>query len=166
MDKTGNPLPWMNYCVIDFLRDRLTAESRVFEFGGGQSTLFFSSLALSVTTVERDPVYHEVLNNQIPSNVRLLHRPEEEDYVSSLTTCKDQFDLILVDGHYRERCLLLAAEKLTERGIIVLDDCDRKEYSLAIRDLRLRGFRSLRLNGLGPCVFRSKCALVFYRSTL
>lgn len=36
----GQPLPWMNYNVIDFLRERLTQDMVLFEFGSGYSTFF------------------------------------------------------------------------------------------------------------------------------
>lgn len=34
-------LPWISFPVIDFLKENLTSDSKVFEFGGGGSTLFF-----------------------------------------------------------------------------------------------------------------------------
>ena len=44
VDKDGNYIPWMNYPVIKFLRDRLKSDFHLFEFGSGYSTSFYAGL--------------------------------------------------------------------------------------------------------------------------
>lgn len=41
-DEDGNPLPWINYPAIEFLQKNLETNHKIFEFGGGASTLFFA----------------------------------------------------------------------------------------------------------------------------
>jgi hypothetical protein len=52
----GTPLPWYTYPAIDFLTQRDFSGKNVLEFGGGQSTLWWSARARSVLTIEEDPV--------------------------------------------------------------------------------------------------------------
>lgn len=48
-------LPWMTYTSIDFLRETVTAEHRIFEFGSGGSTMFLSLRCGKLVSVEHDP---------------------------------------------------------------------------------------------------------------
>ena len=50
-----NPLeyrqPWWNYTAVNFVETRLRAGARVFEYGGGASTLWLLDRAARVTTI-------------------------------------------------------------------------------------------------------------------
>lgn len=163
VDAEGRPIPWMNYSTIEFLEGFLHSQSRVFEYGGGQSTKFFAARSGSVTTVEHDPTFCARLSTELPQIVSLHYEEEEEAYVQCLAACEEPFDLIVVDGIYRPACLRLAPEYLKPDGIIVLDDADREEYSEAVAGLKRAGFKSLRLSGLSPVAFRRKTSLLFFR---
>ncbi len=64
--------PWITFPVIDFLKSTVHSNSRVFEYGGGGSTLFFVHRAKEVVTVEHDPEWftrlHQILLKQSSSN--------------------------------------------------------------------------------------------------
>jgi len=59
VDAEGNPLPWITYPCIDFLKQFDYSNKSVFEWGSGQSTLFWSARAKRVVSVEADPVWVE-----------------------------------------------------------------------------------------------------------
>ena len=44
--------PWMAFGAIDFLKKRITKSMKVFEYGSGGSTLFWSNLAAKVVSIE------------------------------------------------------------------------------------------------------------------
>jgi hypothetical protein len=46
--------PWISFPATDFLTTNLTANQRVFEFGGGGSTLFYLDKGLRVITAEHN----------------------------------------------------------------------------------------------------------------
>lgn len=48
-------LPWLPFPAINFLDSLLTKSSRVFEFGAGGSSIFFSSRVDELVSVEHDP---------------------------------------------------------------------------------------------------------------
>src|SRR5277367_2425854 len=68
-DTAGEPTPWYTYPAIDFLARRDFSERNVLEFGGGQSTLWWSKRARSVLTIEEDIVWFESLRSRIAGNV-------------------------------------------------------------------------------------------------
>ena len=64
--------PWITFPSIDFLKLHLNSDSRVFEYGGGGSTLFFINRVKEVVTIEHDPEWfsrlHQILVNSSANN--------------------------------------------------------------------------------------------------
>src|SRR5262245_48494149 len=54
VDRQNNPIPWYTYAAIHFLEPRLQRQLRVFEYGCGNSTLWYSKRVSQVIAVEHD----------------------------------------------------------------------------------------------------------------
>ena len=100
VDKNFEPLPWLTYSFIDFITERLSKEFNVFEFGSGNSTLFFARKVRDVTSVEHSIEWYNKLKNKIPNNSKLILSKSDssEDYVAGLKQANKTFDLIIIDG--------------------------------------------------------------------
>jgi hypothetical protein len=57
--------PWITFPVISILDKWITKGSKVFEFGGGGSTLFFTNRAGEVITVEHDAEWYRILDQKL-----------------------------------------------------------------------------------------------------
>lgn len=68
----GQPVPWFTYGAIEFLEKELTNEQSVFEFGGGQSTLYWAQRLRSVLGVDHDPAFVDYVGQALPENARLM----------------------------------------------------------------------------------------------
>lgn len=77
---------------------------------------------------------------------------------------KGDLDIVIVDGLHRIDCLKLAIEKLSERGVIILDDSERSEYKDGIEFVLQKEFKSLEFWGIAPTVLFKKCTTVFYKA--
>lgn len=165
VDAAGQPIPWYRYSAIDFLRDRVTSGHRVFEFGSGNSTLWWARHAQQVTAVEHDPTWASKVRAQLPINVALHEVPldADGDYCRALLRTGERFDIVVIDGRDRVNCAINCLSGLTESGVIVWDDSHRRRYRPGIDLLRERGFRRLRFTGLGPIAANSGETSVFYR---
>jgi len=158
-------LPWFSYAAIDFLEKYLRPETRVFEFGSGGSTLFFAQRVKSVSTVEDNAHWCDIVAAKISAcrikNVDLLHVPVEfvtdqvfagSEYLQAVR--QSSFDVIVVDGTEwtptaRPICFHAAEEQIAPGGIIVVDDSWRyRELRQANRARRLETFE-----GVGPARF-------------
>jgi hypothetical protein len=53
--------PLLTYPAIDFLHNVLNENMRIYEYGSGQSTLFFSKQVKEVITVEHDPEWSSIV---------------------------------------------------------------------------------------------------------
>jgi len=164
-DAQGNPLPFLNYAVIDLLQRRIDKSLNVFEFGSGYSTLFFARIANTVTSVEHDAHwYEEVTRLAAPfENVKLLLRPLGESYSGAILETGSRYDLVLVDGRMRTRCAERALSVLSESGVILWDDSARERYADGMKALQDAGFRRLPIIGLKPAGFGSDESSFFYR---
>ncbi len=82
-------LPWLTFPAIDILQQKTANESRVFEFGGGGSTLFFLDRAGKVVTVEHNEEWFNYLQKEAMASGKknwqpVLILPEEKSKELSL----------------------------------------------------------------------------------
>lgn len=63
----NDELPWINYLAIECLEKQIRPEFKVFEYGRGGSTLFFSKNVAEVATVEDNQDWFKTLNDIVAS---------------------------------------------------------------------------------------------------
>ena len=141
-DKTGKPdEPWLTRDAIIFLEQTLNGGQRVLEYGCGASTIWFSKRALSVESIEHDRGWFEkvvlALQQEHVKNVSLHHIPWDNDYenyvqAGRILGAKSRgFDVVIVDGRRRVKCVKAIAEFVAPDGMIVLDNAERMIYEPA-----------------------------------
>jgi hypothetical protein len=165
IDKDNAPLPWVTYPFISFIAGRLNINLQVFEFGSGNSTLYYSKRVSHVDSVENDNFWYEKIKNTMPGNVSLFYceLAEDGEYCRYTQRTNKAYDIIIVDGRDRVNCCLQSFNSLNAGGVLVLDDSEREEYTEAINFLTNRGFKRLDFWGLAPAVNYHKCTTIFYR---
>lgn len=128
VDGVGQPIPWYTYPAIDFLRQLDLSEKTVFEYGSGNSTLFWAARAARVVSVEDDERWSERLKNAVPANCTILQEPDLHRYADVIDLYPEGFDIIVVDGPARGgtrlRCARAALNHLKAGGMIILDNSD------------------------------------------
>ncbi len=132
-----NPdVPWLAPSAIDFCKNMLHSEMTGFEWGSGRSTTWFSKYLKYLYSIEQDLSWHQYVQNKLKesniSNVECIHIAVDghEDrlnvplpYVDRIEEFPDEyFDFIVVDGHYRQQCLVKAQKKLKRGGHLLLDN--------------------------------------------
>ncbi|WHI51582.1 hypothetical protein P3339_01755 [Microbulbifer sp. MLAF003] len=165
-DVDGNALPWMNYPVIHFLKERLSKDINVFEFGSGFSTLFYAERVSSIQSVEDNPKWFETMAKQLPDNAKVILQEADEDgeYCRSINKFEQNFQLVVVDGRDRVNCFKQSLSRLTGDGVILLDDSSRSKYSPAIDLGKSAGFKVLHFEGIKPTTTGLHRTSLFYRS--
>jgi spermidine synthase len=163
--RDGTPLPWMNYGIIDLLEERLDRELDLFEYGSGNSTVFYANRVREVVSVEEDPGWYQYIRNRVPANARihLVSPYDTQTYSEFIARFDKEFDVVVVDGNDRSACLTVATKHLSPRGVIILDDTQDGEYESATNKLQEGGYKRLDVKGLKPGGIRSYTTSVFYR---
>ena len=124
--------PFMAYHATLELQKRLTPETLVWEWGTGASTLWFAERCKKVTGVEHNLPFYLEMSAKVPSNVRLVYA----ELVTGYYVIGGKYDVIVVDGRMRVRCVRKAIPCLNMGGTLVLDDTYRDEYRAAMEMLK------------------------------
>lgn len=139
---------WIPYIAQEYLKTIIHPDMTVFEYGCGDSTIFFSQLVEEVKSVEHDKEWFEKINNLHLPNVNLNYVPMEKEQIGDdranpshyksasidgnflkyvMTLYPFDCDLLFIDGRARTSCLNLAFQYEVEW--IVLDNSDRTYYT-------------------------------------
>lgn len=166
VDANNQPIPWVTYSFIDFIKERLHKNLSIFEYGSGNSTLFYANRVKNVVSVEHDEAwYNKIVNQKAPNAEMIFTRLETNGEYSQKAKLLDQkFNIIIVDGRDRVNCCKHSVAALTDDGVIVLDDSERTHYQEARDFLKQQGFKELSFSGISPGLFYNKATSVFYKS--
>jgi hypothetical protein len=164
VDLAGQPIPWMNYAAIDFIGQKINANMRVFEWGAGFSSLWFASKVMEVVSVEDNIEWYQELTPQLPENVKIMCLPNEAEYVSSITKEAGDFDVIVIDGSFRNECASMCAAKLTQNGMVIFDNSDGNEFDQSMEYFNKEGFFRIDFWGLIPSYLYKNCTSILFRN--
>lgn len=150
-DEAGNVNPWLAMSAVELLKEKVTKEHCVFEWGAGNSTLFWAQRAKSVVSIEIDEAWCNKVSNKVDNNVTIKYIDYEknsERYGKAILDEELLFDIILIDGMYdRDICARSAVKRIKNTGVIIVDNTDVEEYADAVHFLEQEGFFHLKLKG-------------------
>ena len=61
IDRRGRPVPWYTWPAVEYLEQLDFSGRKVFEYGSGNSTLWWAERVREVISCEHDPVWHAAL---------------------------------------------------------------------------------------------------------
>ena len=165
IDKEHRPLPWVTYSFIDFIVNRLNESMDIFEYGSGNSTLWYATKVNSVTSVEHDNTWFEKIKSDMPKNVNIYYNEliYGGEYANYSNRLNKQYDIVIVDGRDRVNCIKNSINSISESGVIILDDSEREQYSDGISFLLKEGFKKVDFWGISPGLFYKKNTTIFYK---
>jgi hypothetical protein len=166
VDRENNPIPWVTYSFIDFIKTHLKKQLSVFEFGSGNSTFFYAKYAGLVVSVEHDKEWYDKIVSTKPENSEMIfcELVRDGDYCRMPIKLEEKFDIIIVDGRDRVNCCKQAINAVSENGVIVLDDSEREFYKEGINFLKNKGYKELSFSGISPGLFYLKSTSIFYKA--
>jgi hypothetical protein len=105
---------------------------RVLEWGSGGSTMYWPRMfpLIDWVSIEHNPDYAQALKGKITPNVT-LKQLDFPDYHELRPDQVGMFDLIIVDGRKRVRCLEIGRDLLVHGGAVLLHDAGRERYATA-----------------------------------
>ncbi len=164
IDKDGNPLPWFTYPAIEYLKQLDIKSYNCLEWGCGNSTFFFAKRTKYILSIEDNLEWHKKVKNKIKelgiSNVELLLAVNEHDYVTP--KCKNKYDIIIIDGNHRKKCIETAIKLFSGKGFITLDNSNRNPDYCEI--IRRYNFLQVDFIGFGPIVDFTTQTTFFFKA--
>lgn len=146
--KKGNKLPWYTYPCIEYLSGVDFSKKTIFEFGSGNSSIFWALNSKSVLSVEDNENWFRIVNQNTLENQKIILCSGKKNYVESLNMF---YDVIIIDGKYREECVKQALKFIAKDGLIILDNSDRDlERDLAFEIRKKFDCIQCDFHGFGP----------------
>lgn len=112
---------------------------KIFEYGSGYSTVYFprflinSRKGFTYTSVENNARWNQkvlkLINKyDLNKSVKINFISDEDTYANFPSTLTYKFDLIIIDGRFRNKCMEVAKNCLSDKGSIFLHDAEREKY--------------------------------------
>lgn len=156
-------LPWFSWGAIRYLDKFIKPGMKVFEWGSGGSTIFFSNRQCSIYSVEDNAEWINRINEKLSNsahNAILQYEPYDFDNAIDFTDSSylnpginmNEFNIIIVDGTERDntirpKCFEKAQRSVNNNSIIIVDDSWR--YPEIIQASTAKEIK--RFQGTGPC---------------
>lgn len=134
--------PWIAQGAVRFCERVLDRSMRGLEWGSGRSTSWFGRRLGHLTSVEHNRAWYEQVSGRLRDLKNVDYRfvpldhPESDPtpasypvvprYVAVAHEFDDgALDLVVIDGHYRQACVLAALPKLKSGGLLLVDNTNR-----------------------------------------
>ncbi len=164
VDAEGNALPWYNYAIINFLKERVKSDFSVMEYGSGSSTIFWADNCKNVCTLELKQEWFELAKKENRDNIDIKLITNQAKFAESIAVFKQKFDMIIVDSYDRFSCIKQALEYLNNEGVIMLDNSERENYRKIFEMMKELKWKWLTFSGIGPFRTSSSSTTIFYRN--
>ena len=125
-EKTNPDVPWLTKKSNQLLSKLLKNSDVMLELGSGRSTKWFSERVKKIISLEHNREWYDRVKELNPSdNSDILLIEDQEEYINYINEFDDNFfDVCLVDGIERGRCLLNAYNIVKSGGLIIFDDAN------------------------------------------
>lgn len=133
----SQPIPFYTPSSLIELNNILQSHFKVLEFGSGNSTLWYSTRVEELISVEHNQTWYNKINSSLKNkgctNVQYnLHKRPYNNLATNFTD--EYFDLIIIDGRDRVKCIKSSMPKLKKGGYLIFDNSDRlKRYEEGIK---------------------------------
>lgn len=123
--------PWMDNREIQKIVSYLKPNYKMFEWGCGGSTIYFSKFVSLYRSVEHKREWYNKIKQSVGKNTEIFLYENTDDYqsyITSISKYKDQYDAILVDGRQRVLCSIIAKSFLKTNGLLFVHDYFNRPY--------------------------------------
>lgn len=127
----GILFPWYVKPFLDELATWDLKDKTVFEYGMGASSLWWANKAGKVFGVDNNLEWFSEVVAALKGKGNYEHIEDREDYCNAVSEWSELFDIIIIDGAYRDECVIPALNSLKEGGILVVDNWMQPSVEIA-----------------------------------
>jgi hypothetical protein len=154
VDRSGKAIPWYTYPTIEYLKNLDFSEKRVFEYGSGNSSLWWASRCRHLISIESDREWFEKIKNNsidMPNfDYRLI--AEKDAYIQQDDILGS--NVVIIDGLHRSACAdffmsQIASGKL-HPDLLIFDNSDWYPSTMKRLNAFLGDWVQIDFSGFGP----------------
>ena len=113
LDDNGIMMPWYVRPLLEILETWDFNAKNIFEFGCGDSTFWYRSRGAMTSGAESNPEWAAKVGYDVIQ--------DRTSYLERINTLMG-YDIVIIDGDYRDDCIEYAFYYLKSTGIIILDN--------------------------------------------
>lgn len=164
IDKKGNPIPWWTYSFIDFIKDRLTKNFRVLEFGCGGSTIWLSFRVKEVLSFEDFQTWADKTRNKISDSSKIIDVKSISDFNSYKDKIAGLFDILIIDNlGDRMECVKRNLSYLKDDGVIIWDNTNGPDWRTIKSYMSNQGYKEISFTGMVAQELSYSKTTLFYK---
>ena len=114
VDNNNKPIPWYTYSAIRYLEQFDFKNVKIFEIGGGNSTLFYLRKGAKLTVIEDNFIWLK-----LKKKITYYFCKNKFEYIKAVKKINDH-KIIVIDGSYRETCCNIIINKILKKKLIHL----------------------------------------------
>ena len=125
-----HPIPFYTPQSLEVLNSLIQPHWKVLEYGSGHSTIWYAERVNKVVSVEHNQTWYNIISKEAAKKnlVNLDYKLVDRPYNHICNQFEDEyFDLVIVDGRDRNKCVQSSIPKVKSKGYLILDNSDRTE---------------------------------------
>lgn len=117
-DGIGVRMPWYTLPCLEWLDEMDLYGKYVFEYGLGHSTDWYNSRKAITFGVESNEQWGR-------NDAHYTIQEDRLNYTSSILNARPEFDIVVIDGVFRDDCTEYALKKLKKGGYLICDNFEQ-----------------------------------------
>lgn len=113
-DALGIPYPWYTGPALEVLNSLNLEGANIFEYGVGKSTDWYRMKGANVHGVD--------VLKEWADETGCQHEPHYSDYIHAIKKHGIKFDIVAIDGDFRDHCLFASLPYIKPGGIVIMDN--------------------------------------------
>lgn len=159
-----SPVGWFTYPFLEHIQGCDISKLRIFEWGGGNSTIMWARRCKEVVTIENDDSWADFLKKNTVNykNIHFFLAKEHNLYIRYILDYIDNIDIVLIDGKWRYECAAMTLRNVSQDVLIILDN---SEWCPETNKLfQSHGYARIDFPGFGPSNQFTWCTSIYFKS--
>lgn len=124
-ESNGLVLPYYTRPCLDWLQSLDLRDKIVFEYGLGASTIWYADKCKRVYGVESNSDWFLAVTKEKTHNKFCGFTDIPGQYIKSIESWGELYDIIIVDGIHRDECILSSIPFLKKSGFFIVDNWEQ-----------------------------------------
>lgn len=124
LDENGMTMPWYTRPCLEWLEKLDLKNKAVFEYGCGLSSFWYNRVGAIAYGVDHDPKWIQEMCGYWCTD-------DKKAYLEFIGRWKKKYDLVIIDGIYRDDCTEFALKYLAPGGYLIADNFEQPSADLA-----------------------------------